>query len=879
MYSCNVCGENVPSIKAYVLHCKLHRNEPRRVFKCVGTGCKKVFSGYTALKSHFYRHHNSTPTVTQDTTLTPLKCTVSLCERQCEGTKSLVAHLKEHIAEGRHVACPVRGCKNVFTTKTSFTSHMSRKHRHWSENVTCPSTNDTQCESPTTSATTQGAASVSDAENTVGDGSNFSDLYLRNTCMFYIKLQGQHLIPVSTIQNIVEEIQNIHELGQTYTLNQLNLLLKDMSSSDEDIAKICDTIKQSDLFTACHTGPMRTAYSRAQCFKDMFKYVEPKKVLLGRDENRTERCAYYIPVLDTLKGMLESCFWRGLMSVDPNDVSKTDVLSDSCDGKVFLSNTFFQENPNCLKLVLYQDAFEVVNPLGSAKKKHKVLAVYFSLLNMPPHVRSNVDHMQLVLLCREKDFKEFGHAKVFSELLTDLKQLEENGITMGDELVVKGALYCIAGDNLGSHTIGGFTENFSSSEYFCRYCLISRTEFQGADPNICGLERTPEMYRSAIEQLETEDSPQVQGIKFRSVFNTLQNFDVCSPGLPPCLGHDIFEGVLSYDVALYLKYFINKKKWFTYTILNRRIKQFEYKATDACSKPCEVSPQTLKLSGHAVQNWNFLRLLPLIIGDKVHDPQDNVWQLLLQLKDVVDLICAQQISIAQVAYLDVLIQEYLETRKTQFPDINLRPKHHYLRHYPGLILKFGPLIRLWTMRFESKHSYFKRCTRHLKNFKNLCLTLSERHQMFQAFLSAGSVSPPALQIKDGSQFYSELYSEQVKGTILHFGFTERNTTIHVNVQYNGIIYKKGQFVVTKNDDSVEFGEIILILVKDEFALHFLTRVHDVEFLSHYHMYTVKKDTGRLECRRVSDLVDMWPLSYYMQNGYQIVPLKHSLFSH
>lgn len=73
---------------------------------------------------------------------------------------------------------------------------------------------------------------------------------------------------------------------------------------------------------------------------------------------------------------------------------------------------------------------------------------------------------------------------------------------MGDEHVEKGALYCIAGDNLGSYTICGFTENFSSSEYFCRYCLISRTEFKGADPNICGLERTPEMYRSAIEQLK-----------------------------------------------------------------------------------------------------------------------------------------------------------------------------------------------------------------------------------------------------------------------------------------------------------------------------------------------------------------------------------------
>lgn len=176
----------------------------------------------------------------------------------------MVAHLKEHIAEGRHVACPVTGCKSVFTGKSSFTSHMSRKHRHWSENAICASIKDTHCESPSRSATMQEPASVSDAEDTVGDGSNFSDLYLRNICMFCIKLQGQHLLPVSTIQNIVEEIQNIHEMGQTYTLDRLNLLLKDMSVSDEDIVKISDTIKQSDLFTACHTGPMRTAYSRTQ---------------------------------------------------------------------------------------------------------------------------------------------------------------------------------------------------------------------------------------------------------------------------------------------------------------------------------------------------------------------------------------------------------------------------------------------------------------------------------------------------------------------------------------------------------------------------------------------------------------------------------------
>lgn len=160
-----------------------------------------------------------------------------------------------------------------------------------------------------------------------------------------------------------------------------------------------------------------------------------------------------------------------------------------------------------------------------------------------------------------------------------------HGIVVSDGTVVKGTLYCIAGDNLGSHSIGGFTENFSHSKHFCRYCLITRSQFQGDDPNLCGPERTIKTYSSAVDRLQTEGTTEIEGVTFKSVFNSLKYFKVCQPGLPPCLGHDIFEGVLSYDVALFLKYFIKKKAWFTYSTLNRRIKQFEYCASDVSAKP------------------------------------------------------------------------------------------------------------------------------------------------------------------------------------------------------------------------------------------------------------------------------------------------------
>lgn len=97
------------------------------------------------------------------------------------------------------------------------------------------------------------------------------------------------------------------------------------------------------------------------------------------------------------------------------------------------------------------------------------------------------------------------------------------------------------------HSIGGFTENFSGSKYFCRYCKITRTEFENNDPDVCGPQCTPEVYDSAINVIASGDGEDDRGIKVNSVFNALKSF------LPLCLGHDIFEGVLSYDVALYLK--------------------------------------------------------------------------------------------------------------------------------------------------------------------------------------------------------------------------------------------------------------------------------------------------------------------------------------
>ena len=48
--------------------------------------------------------------------------------------------------------------------------------------------------------------------------------------------------------------------------------------------------------------------------------------------------------------------------------------------------------------------------------------------------------------------------------------------------------------------------------------------------------------------------------------------------------------------------------------------------------------------------------------------------------------------------------------------------------------RYGPLKQHWTMRYESKHSYFKQLANSLGNYINICHSLSVRHEQWQCYL-------------------------------------------------------------------------------------------------------------------------------------------------
>lgn len=142
------------------------------------------------------------------------------------------------------------------------------------------------------------------------------------------------------------------------------------------------------------------------------------------------------------------------------------------DGKNFKQNPFFAVDEPRIALILYADDFEVCNPLGTSRKKQKITAVYWTLANLPPGLRSTLFAINLAILCKAVDVKRFGYDIVLEPLLKDLSVLEQGVFVAYAGKNIKGSVYCVAADNLGAHSLGGLVENFTGP-YICRFCLIS----------------------------------------------------------------------------------------------------------------------------------------------------------------------------------------------------------------------------------------------------------------------------------------------------------------------------------------------------------------------------------------------------------------------
>lgn len=229
MFACQLCGQQCSTPVVCVKHMRIHSNTPNLFLHCCIQDCNRKF----ALKSHLYRHHNECVVVPRSH-LYPavdLACHVDLCSAKCDRLIQFYSHLKVHIKEGRRVTCPFKQCDQSFSVISTFTSHVSRKHKNsaevnLSESIVATSLV-TEAESfqdiDSDMMTGEHTGVVGNSENLEVSPENIDEtLFLKNLALFYLKLQAKLLLPSSVVQTIIEDMQSVYDVNQSHLLFKLN---------------------------------------------------------------------------------------------------------------------------------------------------------------------------------------------------------------------------------------------------------------------------------------------------------------------------------------------------------------------------------------------------------------------------------------------------------------------------------------------------------------------------------------------------------------------------------------------------------------------------------------------------------------------------------
>ncbi len=261
--------------------------------------------------------------------------------------------------------------------------------------------------------------------------------------------------------------------------------------------------------------------------------------------------------------------------------------------------------------------------------------------DIPATLRSTLTSVYPAILCKADDINQYGYPKVLEPLLRDLKCFEDDGIfvpSLGK--VVKGTVFSVVADNLGAHSIAGFVESFSSS-HFCRFCLGERSQTQEHEVRAGMFPLRTKSNHTEHVEAALSDPAQAHhcGVKRQCAISDRLSYFHATSGYPPDVLHDLLDGIIPLEMALCLSVFI-KKKYLSLEELNRSICQFPYKWNDKTNCP-QAIPLTFasrkSVGGNAHENWCLLWMLAFMIGDKVPE-DDTAWQLLMTLKDVVELV-------------------------------------------------------------------------------------------------------------------------------------------------------------------------------------------------------------------------------------------------
>lgn len=791
-----------------------------------------------------------------------------ICKSLFATTVKLIRHLKlvHSLYPGKkfELVCAQDGCFLQFKSYAGFKKHLTRFHFRGvassSGNISIQNQHAPNPDEALVSDTEQ----MTDNDAQVVECSSLSRDSSREMCASIIaKLQANGVannLILSVIESMEDFVNDFHTNLRESILNVVPV----GSTTRSSVEEVFNNFHNS--FSDFNTDTKWRKY-----FSKKWGVVEPTEIHLGvRYDSRRNTTSgmyeqttvndtfIYIPLLKTL----EFIFRNEEVCKLIQEHRQSDMYREFCDGQYYKRHPLYSICNNALQIQIYYDDFETANPLGSKQGIHKLGCIYFVLRNLPSHVNSSLMNIHLISLFHSEDGKKYGMDKILGPLIDDVKVLEQKGMKVSfSEEPIFGTIAQITGDNLGLNGILGYVESFSAKHY-CRLCLtdkvLAQEVFSEDDPRVILRNRNQnEKHYKYLADNPNENS--CYGIKRNSILNTLTYFNV-SENFVLDIMHDILEGVAQYEVKLLFEYM--SCGLIPCDSIPQRLYAFNYGFLDRNNRPTKVNLQHPgnSIGLNASQTLCLIRNIPLIFGDVVPEG-DKHWHLMLLLLQIVDIVFSHCISEGMIIFLKHLIVEHHRLFKDLYPSRNLIPKHHLMIHYPECIRQIGPLIHVWTMRYEAKHRFFKK---NLKNFKNLTKSLAKKHQLAIAYywescttrgIESGPVSNELLSDLEKCDFISEQLNIDLSSEV----------TITPWVKCHGTEYRKNLVVcLDLVEDVPVFGKIVQILIKD--GVYFLVSCMESEFVEHLHAFRVFAQEHSLVLKKTEQLFYYKPFDLQMTYG-------------
>lgn len=559
-------------------------------------------------------------------------------------------------------------------------------------------------------------------------------------------------------ESIKREVQSFHSGLSDLNLNQKqtnkvyalveNLIRKSaefcVSSINENILDSpSHVVDQAIDLVMNRLSERNTEYKRNKEIESNEFYVAPKEMAIGLRWERAKvrrngriqsiprliQCTFqYVSIVDTLKSLFRSnefsdAYFKHNLEVD-HDCTDDASYHDFCCGESFKQNIFFKNNPNCVKIQLYADEFELCNPLQSKSGVHKVCAIYFTIRNMPKQFSCKVNNIFLVkqMILKQTDFNN-----IWRPIVNDLRYLESYEIdTM--EGTIKAVLTHLSFDNLGANSGLGFASSFSAL-YYCRFCMLSKAECQKTTRDDIMQRRTMSDYEKQVKVVENSEKvsySETKGVKYYCVLNDLHNFHVIKNPTVDVL-HDHNEGSIPHLLKLFIDRCFSFKT-FSLEQLRDLVQFHDYGLLNRKNIPSQIKLDLRSIGQNGTQSICLFRNIPFILYQFKDDPKlQPLWKCMQYLLQILVIVYSHVISEENLQNLEKLIHLFLSSILACF-DENLIPKLHFLLHYPSIIRMVGPVVFMSTIRYEAKHQVFKNMIQNTKNFRNINKSLALKHQ-------------------------------------------------------------------------------------------------------------------------------------------------------